>query len=75
MIRKIIIGTNPKDAMAYYLGMKVKDSIVSAIEVDERILHTTARVEYVIFLTGPEGTMPWKRVSGMPVILEYDCDF
>ena len=32
MIRKIVIGLNPKDAMAYYIGMNAGDGKIVAIE-------------------------------------------
>ena len=38
MIRKIIVGINPKDAMAYYVGMKVGKMVISSIVVDEKYL-------------------------------------
>lgn len=75
MIRKIIIGINPKDAMAYYVGMKIGESRVSMIEMDERLFHNSGRMDYVIYITDDQGTMAWKRVSNMPVIVEYDCNF
>jgi len=39
MIRKIIIGRDPKDAMAYYVGMRAGAGKVSAIVQDEAHLH------------------------------------
>ena len=35
VIRKIIIGRDPKDAMAYYVGMRAGKNTVSAIVNDE----------------------------------------
>ena len=35
MIRKIVIGRDPKDAMAYYVGMKAGAGKVVAIVEDE----------------------------------------
>ena len=34
LIRKIIIGRDQKDAMAYYIGMRAGDGKVSAIVMD-----------------------------------------
>ena len=39
LIRKIIIGKDPKDAMAYYVGMRAGKGNVSAILMDEEHLH------------------------------------
>jgi hypothetical protein len=39
LIRKIIVGRDPKDAMAYYVGMKAGTGKVSAIVLDEEHLH------------------------------------
>ena len=39
LIRKIIIGKDPKDGMAYYVGMRAGKGTVSAIIEDERHLH------------------------------------
>ncbi len=39
MIRKIVIGRDPKDAMAYYVGMRAGAGKVSAIVEDEAHLH------------------------------------
>ena len=39
MIRKIVIGRDPKDAMAYFLGMRAGTGKVSAIVDDDSYLH------------------------------------
>lgn len=75
MIRKIIIGSNPKDAMAYVVGHEINGSIIKQIELDERTLALTGRSEYLIYIQNSEGVMPWKRIEGLPVIVEYDCNF
>ena len=43
LIRKIIIGRDPKDAMAYYIGMRAGSGQVSAIILDEEHLISTER--------------------------------
>jgi len=75
MIRKIIIGTNPKDAMSYYIGMTVNGSTIVQIELDERHLALRNATAYMVYIKNDEGVMPWKRIEGMPVLIEYDCDF
>ena len=39
LIRKIVVGKEPKDGMAYYIGMRAGKGEVSAILEDDRHLH------------------------------------
>tara|TARA_B110000977_G_scaffold199413_1_gene286727 strand:- start:5544 stop:5774 length:231 start_codon:yes stop_codon:yes gene_type:complete len=75
MIRKIVIGRDPKDAMAYYIGMRAGTGKVSAILLDEQHLHKYGSKKYLIYIENEEGTMVWKAVDGMPCIVEYDLKF
>jgi hypothetical protein len=76
VIRKIIIGQNPKDAMAYYVGMRIGDSKVVVIEFNERGYYKTSERSYKIYLEHPkDGTMFWKEIVNMPCIVEYDLNF
>lgn len=76
VIRKIVIGKNPKDAMAYYLGMKAGDKKVSAIIIDESFLHRFSIKRYLIYLQEEDGSQVlWKAVDDMPCIIEFDCNF
>jgi|TARA_R100000482_G_C4974759_1_gene80669 hypothetical protein len=75
MIRKIIVGINPKDAMAYYVGMKVGKMVISSIVVDEKYLVRHNIRRYLIYLTGDEGVMLWKNIEGLPVVVEYNLNF
>jgi hypothetical protein len=75
MIRKIVIGRDPKDAMAYYIGMRAGSGKVSAILLDEQHLHKYGSKKYLIYIENEEGTMVWKAVDGMPCIVEYDLKF
>ena len=73
MIRKIVIGLNPKDAMAYYVGMNAGDGKIVAIEKNAM---PTGAVDVLIFIQTEQGTSLWKEVvGGMPIIIEYDCKF
>lgn len=74
MIRKIIIGRDPKNAMAYYTGMRVGDAKITAIIVDEEHLYKHGRTRYLIYIENPDGIMLWKGVDSMPVIVEYDLN-
>ena len=75
MIRKIVIGRDPKDAMAYYVGMRAGAGKVSAILLDEAHLHKYNQKRYLIYIENQDGTMLWKAVDSMPCILEYDLNF
>ena len=75
LIRKIIIGQNPKDAMAYYIGMRAGDGNVSAIVLDEEHLYRYQKKRYLVYLQSDDGHVVWKAVNDMPCIIEYDCNF
>jgi hypothetical protein len=75
MIRKIVIGRDPKDAMAYYVGMRAGAGKVTAILLDEAHLHKFSKKRYLVYTENEEGTMLWKSIDDMPCILEYDLKF
>ena len=75
LIRKIIIGKDPKDAMAYYVGMRAGDGNVSAIVVDDEPLHRYNKKRYLVYLQQQDSQVLWKSVDEMPCIVEYDCKF
>jgi|Wag4MinimDraft_6_1082665.scaffolds.fasta_scaffold70362_2 hypothetical protein len=75
IIRKIIIGHNPKDALAYVVDMKAGAGVVTAIEFDEKDFARHGNKCYNIYIKSDDGIMLWKRVENMPVLTEYDCHF
>jgi hypothetical protein len=76
LIRKIIVGQNPKDAMAYFVGQKTGDSVVDSIIQDERALALYGIRRYLVYIYNSEkGTMLWKTIDDMPCLIEHDCDF
>jgi hypothetical protein len=75
LIRKIIIGQDPKNAMAYYVGMKAVNGEVSAIVLDDRHLHVHGKTRYLVYLHNDEGQVLWKAVDDMPCLIEFDCNF
>lgn len=75
LIRKIVIGRDPKDSMAYYVGMKAGDGKVSAILEDDRYLHRYGIKRYLVYVENKEGTVLWKAVDSMPCTLEFDLNF
>ena len=75
LIRKIVIGPNPKDAMAYYVGMKAGAGKVVLIEEDDRAMFKHKIRRYNIYTQDTESSYLWKTVENTPVIVEYDCNF
>jgi|TARA_B100000287_G_scaffold423048_1_gene465806 hypothetical protein len=75
VIRKIIIGRDPKDAMAYYVGMRAGSGEVSAIVLDDKHLHRYGKKRYLVYIQNQDGQMLWKSVDNMPCILEFDLNF
>lgn len=75
IIRKIIIGRDPKDAMAYYVGMRAGNGEVSAIVLDDRHLHNYGKTRYLVYIQREDGQILWKAVDEMPCIIEFDCNF
>jgi hypothetical protein len=75
LIRKIIIGKDPKNGMAYFLGMRAGESCVSAIIQDEAYLHKFGKTRYLVYTGDEEGTVLWKSIDDMPCILEFDLNF
>jgi hypothetical protein len=75
IIRKIIIGRDPKDAMAYYVGMKAGSGKVSTIILDEEHLFRHGKKRYLVYLQTDDSQVLWKSVDDMPCITEFDCNF
>jgi hypothetical protein len=76
LIRKIVVGINPKDAMAYFIGQRAGDASIDAILLDKTYFHNTGKRRYLIYISNENsGTMLWKTVEDMPCLIEYDCNF
>lgn len=77
LIRKIVIGKDPKDAMAYYVGMRVgrEGGEVSTIVLDERHEVKHGKTRYLVYISQDDNQMLWKAVDEMPCIVEYDLSF
>ena len=75
MIRKIIVGSNPLKAMAYYVGQPAGKGKVSAIILDEEHLHRHGVKRYIVYIESNGTTMLWKGIDNIPCVVEYDCDF
>lgn len=75
LIRKIVIGKDPKNGMAYFIGMRAGDKNVSAIIQDEAYLHEHSKSRYLVYIGDEKGIVLWKAIDDMPCILEFDLDF
>ena len=75
VIRKIVVGPNPKDAMAYFVVMKAGTSRVCLIEEDESALFAHNVRKFNIYIQDEDSTYIWKSVENVPVVVEYDCNF
>ena len=63
LIRKIVIGQNPKDAMAYFVGQRAGGATVDSIVLDDNLFDKE------------KGITLWKTIDDMPCLIEHDCDF
>jgi|TARA_B110000444_G_scaffold257743_1_gene296894 hypothetical protein len=76
LIRKIVVGRDPKDAMAYYVGMRAGLGKVSTIVSDDRYLHKYGKNRYLVYMEDEDGAQTlWKAIDEMPCMLEFDCNF
>jgi hypothetical protein len=76
IIRKIIIGRDPKDGMAYFVGMRAGTGTISNIVFDEKEKSKNGNNVYHIYITNEdESIVRWKKIENCPVIIENDCKF
>jgi hypothetical protein len=75
VIRKIIVGPNPKDdGLSYQLGNFGKHLIITNILEDVNHFYLFGRIRYLIYVK--EGIKAesklWKALENVPVTIEYD---
>jgi hypothetical protein len=75
LIRKLVVGKDPKNGMAYFVGMRAGEGKVSAIIQDESYLHKFGKCRYLVYTEREEGTDLWKAIDDMPCLIEFDLDF
>ena len=75
LIRKIVIGKDPKNAMAYYVGMRAGGGEVSTIVLDEKHLYKYGKTRYLVYIDIDDTQVLWKGVDDMPCIVECDLNF
>ena len=75
LIRKIVVGKDPKNGMAYYVGMRAGTGEVSAIVEDERQLLKYGKQSYLIYIENEDGLSLWKAIDEMSCVIEFDLNF
>ena len=75
VVRKIVVGRDPKNGMAYYIGMRAGKGNVSAIVMDEEHLYRFQKKRYLIYIEEDDSTMLWKSIDSMPCMIEFDLNF
>tara|TARA_R100001086_G_C11821409_1_gene254168 strand:+ start:1022 stop:1258 length:237 start_codon:yes stop_codon:yes gene_type:complete len=75
LIRKIVVGKDPKDGMAYYIGMRAGSGKISAIIEDERHLYKHGKTRYLVYVEQNDENMLWKAIDDMSCLLEFDLNF
>mgnify|MGYP001204145709 CR=1 FL=1 len=75
LIRKIVVGRDPKNGMAYYVGMRAGGGNVSAIVLDDHHLHRFSKTRYLVYMEAENTQVLWKAIEDSPCIVEFDCNF
>lgn len=75
LIRKIIVGPNPLNAMAYYVGQNVGTAKIEAIVLDLQYLERFGKEKFRVYIKDEKGIMCWKTIMNDNVLYENDCNF
>lgn len=75
LIRKIVVGPDPKNGMSYYVGMNVVNGSIDSIILDEESLFKFSIRRYMIYVETEEGIEPWKAIESAPCVVEYNLKF
>tara|TARA_Y100001938_G_C8010980_1_gene390006 strand:- start:569 stop:811 length:243 start_codon:yes stop_codon:yes gene_type:complete len=77
LIRKISIGPNPKDCMAYSVGQPVIDGSykITDIVLNDRVMHKTSVHRYDIWVEKNNERFLWKSIENSTCIIENDLKF
>ena len=72
-IRKITIGENPMNAMAFQVGKLMNDGyVISDIVEDTNNIHIYGCVRYLVFTEKDKKSSLWKSFERLPISIEYD---
>ncbi len=75
IIRKIVVGSSPKDGLAYKVGSPMGKYTIVSIELDERAQSLYNVVRYLVHVMDEGGNVfLWKQVTGSNTILEFDIE-
>ena len=74
IIRRIIVGVNPKDGMSFTHGQAMGALTISNIIKDKNYFYKFGKMRFLIYVTKERYTEEslWKEVIDMPVTIEYD---
>lgn len=75
IIRKIIVGSNPKsEGMSYQVGSPMGSLFVTEIIEDVNHFHIFGRIRFLIYVKKPheDRSVLWKALEGVPLTIEYD---
>jgi hypothetical protein len=74
-IRKISVGKDfPDGAMHYQVGKPVNSHIISRISLNKEERYKD-KLAYDIFLVSEHGSVLWKTIVDMPVVVENNINF
>jgi hypothetical protein len=75
IIRKIVVGSDPKNGLAYKLHNQIGPYTIVDIQLDERGLALHGIERYLVYVQATDQSiMLWKSISGCPVMLEFDIE-
>lgn len=75
IIRKIVVGSNPKnEGMSYQVNYPIGSLFVTEIIEDVNHFHLFGRIRFLIYVKKPneDYSILWKALEGVPVTIEYD---
>ncbi len=79
-IRKISVGVNyPDGAIHYQVGKTVNlqriPYEICEISINRKLKEEEGKTTYDIFIKNDDGTVLWKNVDGLPVMVENNVNF
>ena len=77
-IRKLIVGSDPLNAMAFVVGKPTSlnnSHKIHEINFDDRHFHKTGNNRFVIKIEKENELWEWKIIENLPFIVEFNCNF
>lgn len=73
VIRRIIIGMNPKDGMSFTAGQAMGPLTICDIIKDKNYFYKFGKIRFLIYVMKAKGgKILWKEFIDMPLTVEYD---